>query len=237
MLTLPFWVLGAAVDMEIAPGLPLSGLAVLCPAAAAGILSVRAGPGNLQRWLADSISLRKTDWRWLIAALINPLLFGLAFVLARQSGADIPDPVFGARKIMLLFAMFLPAAWLEEAGWSAYATPRLQARFGMIPASLLLGLFWAVWHYPALIQADRSAIWIAWWSLWTVSARVIMVWLYNWCGRSALVAVLYHALSNLCWQLYPVDGSWFDPKISGLLTLALALCLVFSRAGRNSKMR
>ena len=52
-----------------------------------------------------------------------------------------------------------------------------------------------------------------------------MVWVYNRTGGSVFAVVIYHAVSNLCWQLYPVSGSYFDPKISGLITLGLALAL------------
>ncbi|MEV5502850.1 hypothetical protein AB0M50_46350 [Nonomuraea fuscirosea] len=37
-----------------------------------------------------------------------------------------------------------------------------------------MGVVWAVWHWPALLQAHRAMSWIAWWSLATMAARVIM---------------------------------------------------------------
>lgn len=98
---------------------------------------------------------------------------------------------------------------------------------------MILGAFWALWHIPALVQAGRSLEWIGWWCLWTLSARVIMVWLYNWAGASVLAVGLYHATSNLCWQLYPVSGSYFDPQISGLITLVLASAIVLSQRRRS----
>ncbi|AQZ63192.1 unnamed protein product [[Actinomadura] parvosata subsp. kistnae] len=35
-------------------------------------------------------------------------------------------------------------------------------------------MVWAIRHWPALLQAHCATSWIAWWSLATVAARVIM---------------------------------------------------------------
>ena len=40
-LTIPFWILGRASGNELMPGLPIAALAVICPAAAALMLSWR----------------------------------------------------------------------------------------------------------------------------------------------------------------------------------------------------
>jgi uncharacterized protein len=82
-------------------------------------------------------------------------------------------------------------------------------------------------------------MWIAWWSLWTVAARVIMVWLYNRTGGSVLAVTLDHASSNVCWQLFPIHGSYFDPRLTGLITVAVAVVIFASTAalGTSSHLR
>ena len=230
VLTAPFWLLGALIDFDLLPGLPIAALAVVCPTLAAALLSMRErGRKQFVDFLRNALDTRRAQRWFIVAALINPILFAAAFAAARLFGASIPDPSISAGSAALLFALFLPTALLEEIGWSGYALAGLQQRMRPLVAAILLGLFWALWHLPALLQVDRSAEWIAYWCLWTVSARVIMVWLYNWSGASVLAVALYHAISNVCWQLYPVSGSYFDPRLSGFITLGLALALTVTQ--------
>ena len=229
-LTTPFWLLGAAVDLQVLPGLPLSALAVVCPTIAACLLTAkRTGRAGLARWLSEMLRLEAAGWRWVLVLVINPGLFIAAFLVSRASGTEVPDPTFTLTHALLLLAVFIPTALLEEIGWTGYVLPRLRAGYGVLWSGLVLGVVTAVWHVPALLQVDRSGEWIAWWGLWSVAARIIMVWMYERFRIGVPGVVIYHAMSNLCWQLYPVNGSHFDPRISGILTMGLAGLLILCR--------
>ena len=52
-----------------------------------------------------------------------------------------------------------------------------------------------------------------------------MTWLYVHSGRSVFAAALFHAMINLCWQLFPKNGSFFDPKIFSLITVGFAIIM------------
>jgi len=78
----------------------------------------------------------------------------------------------------------------------------------------------------ALLQAGRSITWIAWWTLSTVAARVIIVWLYNNTNMSVFIATLFHMTINVTWQVFPVNGSYYDPRITGLVTALVAVVVV-----------
>jgi len=163
ILTIPFSVLGEVLDIKLLPGLPISALAVVAPALAAGLMSLwHGGWPAVVSLLMRAVDYRSAGWRLLVIVLINPVLFGLALLALRFSGADIPSPSLEATNVLILFALFLPGALLEELGWSGYALDRLQARCSPLAASLILGAAWAVWHYPALTQLGRSFEWIAW---------------------------------------------------------------------------
>jgi membrane protease YdiL (CAAX protease family) len=44
--------------------------------------------------------------------------------------------------------------FFEEPGWRGFALPRLQARFGPLRGTLLLGFLWALWHFPQYLVPE-----------------------------------------------------------------------------------
>jgi membrane protease YdiL (CAAX protease family) len=105
----------------------------------------------------------------------------LMFGVLRLTGTPVPAPQFPALIVLLLrlSLLFFVSATGEELGWSGYVIEPLQNQWGALRASLVVGSIWAAFHFIALIQANRSVVWIAWWSLGTVAMRVIMVWIFN----------------------------------------------------------
>jgi membrane protease YdiL (CAAX protease family) len=161
-----------------------------------------------------------------------PGVTAVSFVVLRWTGASVPTPQITVLEAMSLFLAFLVGALCEELGWTAFALDRLQTRWGTLQSAILLGAVWALWHWVALAQAHRSLVWIAWWSLGTVSARIIMVWLYNRTGRSVFGVVVFHAMSNACWQLFPVQGSFFDPRVNTVMLTLIATAVILRGARR-----
>jgi hypothetical protein len=98
----------------------------------------------------------------------------------------------------------------------------------VLRGGVLLGSVWVAFHLILLVQVDRTWEWIAWWSLGTLSLRTIMFWLYAHAGDSVFAATLFHAMINLSWQLFPIHGSFYDPRIFSLVTLVLGVLLVVS---------
>ncbi|WP_293899511.1 CPBP family intramembrane glutamic endopeptidase [Phenylobacterium sp.] len=216
--------------------MPVAAVAVVCPALAGFILACRRGglPNGCALLIrAFDVGRIGAKAIWLPILLISPAVGIVAFVIMRLGGSRIPDPQIALPNVLALSAVFLVSGLSEELGWSAYALDPLQARSSALAAGLLIGAVWAIWRYPALVQAHRSVVWIGWWTLGTVSMRIIMVWLFNRTGGSMFGAAVFHAVSNLCWQLFPVQGSWFDPRLHGLLMAAVALVLVLWYPGRG----
>lgn len=222
---IPFWLIGFATGTELLPGLPVAALMAVCPAAAAVLLVYKENraPGVialLQRSF-DFGRIRSKIW-YLPILLLTPFVSVMSYVVLRWTGSPIPVPQVSLLTAIILFFAFFVAALGEELGWSGYAIDPLQRRLGALPASILLGSVWALWHFVPLIEARRSAEWIAWWSLGTVAMRVILVSLYNNTRRSVFAATLLHAMSNLVWQLFPIRGSYFDPRINALILMSMA---------------
>jgi membrane protease YdiL (CAAX protease family) len=144
----------------------------------------------------------------------------------RWNGIPVPAPQIAVVPALILCVVFFTSAAAEELGWSGYLIDPMQNRWGALRGSILVGLVWAVFHYAALLQAHRSLVWIAWWSLWTVALRVIIVWLYNNTGKSVFAVALLPATINVAWQLFPIQGSFFDPRVTGAITALVAAAVV-----------
>jgi membrane protease YdiL (CAAX protease family) len=180
---------------------------VFCPAAAACILVYREHGGaavvGLLRRSGDARRIQRKVW-YIPILLLMPAVMVASYGIMRWMRLPLPTPVIPLLAAPPLLLTFLVAALGEELGWSGYATDRMQARQSELRTGVLLGLFWAAWHLVPLLEAHRSSDWIAGWSLGTVASRVIIVRLYNGSGRSVFAAALYHAMSNLTWQLFPM---------------------------------
>lgn len=229
LLSIPFWVIGALSARQLLPALPVSALAFLCPVTAAVILVYRErGRAGVVALLKRSFDFGRSGSKiWLAPLLLlEPGIMILSYGVMRLTGSPVPVPQFNLLTALALGAVFFIAGLGEELGWSGYATDPLQERFGALKASLIIGLVWAAWHFIGLTQAHRSPEFIAWWMVSTLGYRVIIVWLYNNMGRSVFAAAVFHALINLTWQLFPVDGSFYDPRVTGLIAAVTAVGVV-----------
>jgi membrane protease YdiL (CAAX protease family) len=156
-----------------------------------------------------------------------PGVMVLSYGLMRVMGMALPTPRFSVLAAMVLFLGFFLGGAAEELGWSGYIIEPMQRRWTALHASVLLGLVWATWHIVPLVQVHRAPAWIAGWCLSTVAQRVLIVWIYNNTGKSVFATILFHAMSNLGWQLFPNQGSHYDPRVTGpILALAAAVVTV-----------
>ena len=228
-LSIPFWVLGVINPIQLLPGLPISALGAFAPALAAVLLVYQKErlPGVLQHLQRSFDFKRIKNKNWYLAIiLINPAVALLAYGIMREVGVYLPNPTPLTLGIFPLLIVFFIAGLGEEIGWSGYATEPLQRTRGIIATGILLGFVGAAWHFIPLLQAQRSLEWIAWWSLGSISLRMIMVWLYMHSGKSVFAAAVFHAIINLSWQLFPNNGSHYDPRVFGLITLCFAIVLL-----------
>ncbi|MBX7223567.1 MAG: CPBP family intramembrane metalloprotease [Blastocatellia bacterium] len=127
----------------------------------------------------------------------------------------------------------------EEIGWRGFALPRLLERFNGLVASLILSLFWVVWHLPLfwLEGAAQQGTSVIGFSLVVVAFSILYTWLYNQTGGSLLVAILYHASINtfsFCFQnvLPGIEQARMHGIIFLVVTCVLALA-VLAQTGVN----
>jgi len=154
-----FWVLAIALAPDSGPGafaFYAGGFGPLAAALAMIVLQRRSAVGWLRglfKWRAHA--------GWYGFVLLFP-----AFLVAATSGLYVAAggtlsldllPERLASYASVLITAILIGGGNEEPGWRGFGLPALQERHGPIPATVILGLVWALWHLPLLGVGATSA--------------------------------------------------------------------------------
>lgn len=181
----------------------------------------------------------RAGWKYYLFALLHPVVVvPVALAVAAASGATIARPDDESVKSALIsaasFPFFILIYFGEEFGWRGY----LQKRFTPgrpLPAALLTGLVWGIWHYP-LALLSMSEVTDAWaFLVYPVEGAVISIF-YGWlCTKSGSVwpVCLAHAIGNtassaIVTMLLPDSSqllAWGVFTLIGYAVLALVLVL------------
>jgi membrane protease YdiL (CAAX protease family) len=94
--------------------------------------------------------------------------------------------------------LFIGSPVGEEFGWRGFLLQRVQPMFGLMGASVVIGVIMALWHIPLFLITGtaQSHLPFALFALRTLALSVISTWLYNGTGRSLLFVLLFHASLN-----------------------------------------
>ena len=192
----------------------------------------------------------RVGWIWYLAAgalLFVPLLVSwVASFLGVGRGAGLDPKLTVASFMGWMVFNFFSGPFAEEAGWRGFALPRLQARYNSLVASLILALFWTLWHVPlAFVSgADQAELGIFGWIIYTIlvfTITIILTWLYNNTKGSLAVVILAHYAfnlgSNLVTNMFGLVDSMFYNIIGGFSGV-IYLVLIFVGFGyqRFSRM-
>ena len=151
---------------------------------------------------------------YLVLALAIPLVItAIAHYLAPLLGLDVAATLFPedlpVSPLILVIPYFLLMMLIgggqEEFGWRGYALAPLQKRLGVLPASLLIGLIWGLWHMPLWIMpgdGHSSYSYLAF-VLMTTSLSVVYSWIYNASNQKLIVVIFFHAMSNTAAPFLP----------------------------------
>lgn len=185
-----------AIFGEVSGTNPVFVLAVWSPAITAIALVWRHyGRSGMGRFLR-----RLTLWKmpspwWLFLLLGIPAVKYLGAAFSGTAG-DFPfSPWYGLLPALGV-ALFIGP--VEELGWRGLALPLLQRRFAPLWSSLILGVFWGLWHAPAfLLSGTPQSAWsFAPYVLGVLSLSVIITPLFNAAQGSILMAALFHFQMN-----------------------------------------
>ena len=110
--------------------------------------------------------------------------------------------------------IFLFIALGEEPGWRGFALPELQRRFSSFVASVILALFWAVWHAPLLGNEFAWNI-VPAFLISVIGATFVQTLIFNRTRGSVFAPMLLHATVNT------LSGGLMLPLFHGNAVIAL----------------
>ena len=168
----------------------------------------------------------RISFKWYAMALIIPPLtvFTALYILTLFSPAFTPgifdsgiNPVASAfglpegNKITLVLFVFMLGlfnGFVEEVGWTGFATPRLLLNQNLISAGVRLGIMWGLWHllsnYIGSTEGAGSVSLLLYLPVMLFSFlppfRVLMLWVYRH-TESLWLALLMHASLDMFWML------------------------------------
>jgi len=174
------------------------------PAVAALLAAALTGGRGAIRDLGARLVRWRVGLQWYAVVLIGPAAFSFAVagVYTLLGGSWTAPRVLDERLlglVPLLLVLVLTDGVGEELGWRGYALPRLLARRGALAVSIFLGVIWALWHLPLLWTEGAVLYGIPVLLLFAhVPAQAVLyTWVFLHARGSVLLAVLFHAASNL----------------------------------------
>lgn len=118
----------------------------------------------------------------------------------------------------------------------------LNPRTGWLPASLLVGVVWLLWHLPLwTIDSPQSQIPLALFSAHCLLYAVLIGAVYTLSGGSILPAILLHLTLNLTanWAMfagYHAPDAWFAASLGPYAALVgCAVVLVHVKTSRTDR--
>ena len=223
-------------------------LGVFAPGLTAlGLTYHEGGTSGVKRLLARIIKAQ-VELRWYLFALAFMPLTKLVVALLHRLVLG-EWPVFGPTPWYLMAGAILISTWTqagEEVGWRGYALKHLTDRFGLAPASLILGVMWALWHLPLFFvpAADTYGQSFPMYLAQVTALTVAMAWLYWRTQGSLLLVMILHASVNNTKDIVPSAAAGASDVLSlggspvGWLTVlvlwvSVAPLLIRMRSVRN----
>ena len=144
-------------------------------------------------------------WYYVLACLLMLASILLAQAVSLLFGHSVSQFVITGHftftsGVFPVWFLLILAPVLEELAWHSYGTDSLRSRMNLFKASLLFGIYWAIWHFPlAGIKGYYHANVVEEGWLYSLNFVVslipfviLMNWLYYKTNRNILVAAIFH---------------------------------------------
>jgi membrane protease YdiL (CAAX protease family) len=213
-------------EQSDAPFFPLYLVTVAGPFMAGVLLTGLYNGKKGYRELLSRLCKWRVPVRWYVfALLLAPLsVFATLFGLSLTSPVFMPGivspgnnaaasmfGVIGSNKItltLLVLMLGLFNGFVEELGWTGFATHRLKLKHNLIATGITLGVMWGLWHLLSNYIGSAAGAGTVPLPLYITLLlfsflppfRILMVWVYKH-TESLFLAILMHASLDVFWLL------------------------------------
>jgi len=207
-------------------------LAVIAPISAALVLTYRKDGGiGVKKLLKRSFDYKRVKnkkWFW-PTLLLMPLIFSLVLGVSSLLEQELLPAAMSFIATPILLIIFFISALCEQIGWMGYAFEPMCNRWGLFKSTILLGIFWGMWHIPLYIFSIPGTEMIVAQVLTVIALRVLLVWLYSNTGKSVFIVILFHATYNVCMSVFPVNF------VGNAIIMSIIAALILYFWSRNQK--
>lgn len=141
-------------------------------------------------------TIKKTRIKWFLLSLIGiPLVGSLAMLTSLNF--DISKFSLRTYQLMPQIVVIILIALGEEYGWRGFLLPRLMNKFNLFYSSIILGLIWGFWHFPAYLIGTGVPLQMNFmvFLLWVILGTLFISWIYYY-TKSVLTSILAHIGAN-----------------------------------------
>ncbi len=184
---------------------------------------------NLSKLIRASFTTSKVSL--LLIALFSPFLLDLIAVLIyyfqtgnfedlSKVGLTKEFPRFNFFTFFLYNLLFF--GFGEEVGWRGFVLPRLQNRYSALTSSIILTVFWALWHWPLFLYRpgymSMDFLGILGWIFSLLTGGVLLTWLYNSSKGSILACAIFHSAIDVAFT-----SDYLDKNLVSLMGMLITL--------------
>jgi membrane protease YdiL (CAAX protease family) len=184
------------------------------------ISSARSSNPNVRARMA-SLLPSALPLRWLgFALFFNAVILLISWGLGVLLGLEIiPPPLWehaAPEAVFLLILTFLMTALvrggMEEPGWRGFMLPELQRRLSPLGASLIIAVFWDLWHIPLYLSGFYPGGIVGGLigrTIYIIPLAIVFTWFYNRTHGNLFLLVCLHTTVNVMVGFIPYsDVLW-----------------------------
>lgn len=178
---------------------------------------------------ATALIRSKASWQWHLAAIGLPVTLILAsylfFCIYMHKSFSISNLSVYAFPAIVLGSIG------EEIGWRSYALPILMKKYSPITSSVVLGIYWGLWH----MLFGNGLLIVILFTITTIELSLVFTWFYLRTKRDLWISVVIHSTINIATRMLFVSNLSVTILIIEAVLFALHCIPIIYRLNRIAK--